>query len=223
MPTQPYYVTDGTRVPSVTTVLNIVDKPALKPWAFSEGRKSGRNELLGKPFAATLSEVTQDALNIGSIVHLMVETDVKGGIPKPPDDLDGALLERVMSGYSAYLSWKNGSRIKIVEAEIPLISEKHRFGGTADFVAELDGQLVLGDVKTSNSVYAEYLAQMAAYGAAYEEVRGEKVTGYHLLRFAKEHGDFAHHYYPNLDDALDAFLTMRRLYEQMAKLRRRAA
>ena len=84
MPTQIYRLADGTRVPSVTTVLNIVDKPALKPWAFAQGRESGRNEALGKPFAATLSEVTQDALNIGTVVHSMVEEDVKGGSPQPP-------------------------------------------------------------------------------------------------------------------------------------------
>ena len=34
-----------------------------------------------------------------------------------------------------------------------------------------------------------------------------------IKRFAKEHGDFAHHYFPNLDDAWRQFVLFREAYD----------
>jgi len=228
MPTQAkgYFLRDGTRVPSVTTVLNVVDKPALKPWAFSQGRISGLAEARGEPFATSLYEVTKGALEVGTIVHLMAELDVKGEDPDSaiPVDLDADLREKVSSGFAAYVAWKKGSRVEIVDCEVPVISERYRFGGTLDFIGKLDGKLILGDFKTSNGIWPEYLAQLAAYAHAYTESTENAIEGgFHLLRFAKEHGDFAHHYFPSLDEGWEAFLSMRTLYDAMAKLKKRAA
>ena len=59
--------------------------------------------------------------------------------------------------------------------------------------------LVLLDYKTSNGVYSDMLIQLAAYKNLWEENRPDlPITGgCHLLRFAKERGDFAHHYFKN--------------------------
>jgi hypothetical protein len=46
--------------------------------------------------------------------------------------------------------------------------------------------------------------------------------GLHLCKFSKEYGDFAHHYYPNLDDAFEGFKRMRELYEIDKGIRKRA-
>ena len=47
--------------------------------------------------------------------------------------------------------------------------------------------------------------------------------GYHILRFAKESGDFAHHYYPNLDDGWEMFLCLRKAWDLDLKLKKRAS
>jgi hypothetical protein len=94
-----------------------------------------------------------------------------------------------------------------------------------DFIGRLDGKLVLGDFKTSNGVWPEYLCQLAAYAKAYEETTGRRIDGgYHLLRFSKQNGDFGHHYYPSLDDdAWPAFLHLRALHDLNERLKKRAA
>lgn len=48
MPTTKYYTSNGDLVPGVTTVLNVADKPALKPWAYKQGKADGARETNGK-------------------------------------------------------------------------------------------------------------------------------------------------------------------------------
>ena len=49
-----------------------------------------------------------------------------------------------------------------------------------------------------------------------------RLTGYHLCRFAKEEGDFSHHYYPSLKHEAETFLKLRGLYDDMKKIDKRA-
>ena len=111
-----------------------------------------------------------------------------------------------------------------------MVSEEYRYGGTFDGVGLMDGKHSLIDFKTSNSLYSDYLIQLAAYAHLIEE--GEEMAtrvplgikldgGFHLLRFAKENGDFSHHFYPALPEAWGAFKLMRQLYELDKLLKRR--
>jgi hypothetical protein len=81
------------------------------------------------------------------------------------------------------------------------------------------------DVKTSSGVYRDNLLQVAAYRHLWEENNpGLKMNGgYHILRFAKEAGDFSHHFYPNLDEAWEMFLHLRAAYDLDLKLKKRAS
>ena len=47
------------------------------------------------------------------------------------------------------------------------------------------------------------------------------VGGFHLCRFAKEQGDFSHHYFPSLADEAETFLRMRDLFDRVKKAERR--
>jgi hypothetical protein len=187
----------------------------------------------GQPAPSGLYEGS-DILAIGTCVHSMCEAWVKGD--EPMLVLEKALEEETVndkatfraqaaSAYSAFEFWCKGTQLEIVDCEVAVISEVHRYGGTLDFIGKLNGKLVLGDFKTSNGVWPEYLCQLAAYAKAYEETTGNKIDGgYHLLRFSKENGDFGHHFYPSLDDdAWPAFLHLRALYDLNEKLKKRAA
>jgi hypothetical protein len=164
----------------------------------------------------------------------MCEAWVKGGNPQTvlTEALDAktvvdrdAFKRQAGSAYSAFEFWCKGTQLEIIDCEVQVISEAHRYGGTLDFIGRLDGKLVLGDFKTSNGVYPEMLCQLAAYAKAYEQCTDKQIDGgYHLLRFSKENGDFGHHYYPSLDDdAWPAFLHLRALYDLHEKLKKRAA
>ncbi len=49
-----------------------------------------------------------------------------------------------------------------------------------------------------------------------KDIADVPVTGgeFHLLRFSKEHADFAHHYWNELDDAWEQFLLLRTITKQ---------
>lgn len=233
-PKNGYYI-NGKRVPGTTTVIGrFKDSGALLYWAYNQGKEHEGLRRDGKEAPANLYDVSQKAADIGTVVHEMVEASIKGEDHTRPlmklTELED--IEKAKSGFSAYQKWASMSGLEIVAQEVQLISPSLMFGGTPDAIGKLDGELCLIDWKTSNSVYQDYLIQLAAYKHLIEEgVEIEsrqplnmKITGgFHLCRFAKEHGDFSHHYFPDLSEAFEAFEHMRRLYEIDKTLKKRAA
>jgi len=103
-----------------------------------------------------------------------------------------------------------------------LVSELYKFGGCPDAIGKIDGKLTLVDWKTSNSVYPDMLIQLAAYKQLWEENFPDRpLYGFHLCRFSKEHGDFAHHYYSELNDAWEQFKLFRQAYDLDKLLKKR--
>lgn len=212
MPTQPYLNAAGKRVPSVTTIISrFKESGGLVHWAWQLGRD-------GLDYR-TEREKAADA---GTAAHAMVEADIRGDFFDPTPYADD-VLEPARMAFGAYKEWCDQTRLKPVATEVPLVSERHQFGGCLDAML-VNGKLALGDWKTSNAVYADYLIQLAAYAMLWEEAHPDQPIegGFHLLRFSKG-GDFSHHFYPKLDEAKRAFLLMRELYDISAALKKRAA
>lgn len=206
-----YRTEDGCRVPGVTTIIGkFKEAGGLIHWAWQLG-------IDGQDYR----EVRDKAAGIGNIAHDMVECHIRGR-EFDPSPYDKADVDKAENSFLAFLEWAGQTNLKAIETETSLISEKHRFGGTLDAML-VSGKLALGDWKTSNSVYPEYLLQLAAYKLLWEENRPKQpiTGGFHLLRFDKTHGDFGHFYYGNLDEAAEAFLLERRLYDLMAGLKKR--
>ena len=214
-PKKGYHLSDGTRIPSVTTIINrYKDSGGLIWWAWNEG-------IEGRDYRDTRDK----AADAGTLAHEMVEDWLTTGREPRPIDGDSDVEEKALGAFCAFLSWWNQSKIQVIDQEMQMVSEEHRFGGTPDAIGEFDGELCLLDWKSSNRIYQDYLIQLAAYKALWEENNPDKplTGGFHLCRFAKEHGDFSHHYFPNLDEAWEAFLLMRRLYDLDKELKKRAA
>lgn len=216
-----YFLKDGTRVPGTTTVIGrFKDSGGLLQWAFKQG-KAGKSHLY---------EEAEKAADIGTAAHAMVEAiinDANADVKKIASDLlpNEDMRFKALSSFGAYQAWAKNFGVQILEQELGLVSEKYAYGGTLDAVGIIGNQLVLLDWKTSNSVYADYLVQLAAYKNLWEENHPDRpiTGGFHLLRFAKEHGDFAHHYFPNLDNAWRQFILFREAYEIDRELKKRAA
>lgn len=214
-PREGYYLKDGTRVPGTTTVIGrFKESGAIVHWAWEQGKA-------GKDYRAT----KQSAADSGTMAHALVEASIKGEIAPTFPDAEPDVIARAVAAFGAYCTWASQSKLEILVTEPRLISEVHRFGGTLDAIGYLNGSLCLLDWKTSNAVYSDYLLQLAAYKVLWEENNpSDLITGgLHLCRFAKEHGDFAHHFYPNLDDAWEQFTLFRRAYDIDKGLRKRAA
>ena len=207
---RPYkgYEIDGEKVPGVTTILSrFKESGALMYWAWDQGRN-------GKDFRET-SKAGADA---GTLAHDMVEHDIYG----QPFDLSGydeTTISRAQGAFNAYKEWKEQTSLTIAEAEIPLLSRHYRFGGTLDAIF-VRGKLALGDWKTSNGVYADYVLQLAAYQLLWEENYPDRPIegGFHLLRFSKSESkddptSFAHHYWSQLNVAKEQFLHLLAAYK----------
>jgi len=217
MPTQKagYYLKDGTRVPSVTTVLGrFKEAGPLMMWAWRCGKD-------GKDFR----EERDKAADSGTLAHAAVEAWVKGEEFRFADggSADGEVAARAKVAFGAFLEWAEQTRLKVDKIEMPLVSEKYAFGGTFDAIL-LGAKRAMGDWKSSNGVYGEYLAQLAAYGRLWEEnFPDEPITGgFHLCRFDKSHGDFTHKWWGELGAGWEYFLRLREAYEYDKELKQRA-
>lgn len=209
-PRQGYYV-DGVKVPGVTTVLGrFKESGGLIHWAWKLGTE-------GKDY----KQVRDDAADAGTLAHEIIDTYINGGTVTLDGDSD--LVKQALSAFQAYQNWEKSTGIKIDWTERQLVSKVHKFGGTPDAFGTLDNKPILLDWKTSNSVYSDYLLQLAAYALLIEENYGIEVQGYYLCRFSKENADFSIHHYPDLTDARRMFLLLREAYDLDKTLKKRAA
>ena len=216
-PAAGYRLKDGTRVPGTTTVAKLIDGgdiEGLLIWANRLGQE-GKDHRAERDAAAS----------IGTLAHDMVEHHIKGHEYVPPPDMDRGKLGKAAKALEAYLAWERRTRLKIISTEVSLVSEAHRFGGTLDAIGEIDNELCLCDHKTSNSIYPAYLLQLVAYGKIWNENNPDRqlVGGFHLLKYSKDHPDFSHHYYANLEHEWQMFLHCLALYEGRKQIKKRAA
>jgi hypothetical protein len=190
-----YRLADGTEVPGVTTIAGrFKNSGAIVQWAFRQGR-------LGLP--SLYAKLDQEA-DIGTCVHDMVGLAFRGkgdeeiqffaqqALPDPVD------FGRAMAGFRAYRAWEQSFKVRVVDSELSLVSEKHKYGGTLDFTAVVGNELALLEIKTASGIYADHLIQGSAYKPLYEERFPERALtgGYHVIRLPKDGSSFAHHHYP---------------------------
>jgi hypothetical protein len=217
-PRKGYYVGDQ-KVPGVTTLIGrFKESGPLMYWAFEQGKAAQRGEI------TNLYDKRDSAAEAGTLAHSLVEAKIHG-LPLP--DLSSYPPEialQATQGYENYLRWQEDNKIEIACQEMELVSEKHLYGGCPDAIGKNSrGDLCILDWKTSNGVYLDYLLQIAAYNNLWLENHPDMplTGGFHLLRFSKEHADFAHHYWSELDEAWEMFLLFRRAYDLDKLLKRR--
>lgn len=219
-PIKGYRDVSGKKIPGTTTIIGrFKDSGALIRWAWQRGKEFPDEDLYAS---------RDEAGAIGTVAHAMVEASIKGLNPEGVGGL--AMLndegrERARNAFKTYQQWASMSKLEILEQEIPLVSERYKFGGTPDAIGKVNGQLCLVDWKTSNGVYGDYLLQLAAYKQLWEENNPDRplVGGFHLCRFSKDYGDFSHHFYTELESAWAMFWRLREAYEFDKELKKRAA
>lgn len=215
----------GERLPGTTTVCGrFKDSSALMIWAFKQGQSG----------AASLYENSGKAADIGTCAHAMIESHINGADPLTAlaglaDD--PAMKDKAAQSFDNYLQWEHQSGIVLISKyqEIQLISPQYLYGGTPDAIGIIGGEHVLVDWKTSNGIYPDYLIQLAAYKELIEhgirmdtgEPLNITISGFHLCRFAKDHPDFEHRYFGELDAAWEQFKRYRACYDTDKELKKR--
>lgn len=194
---------DGTEVgplDSVTTILNVIEKPALKGWAARMAADYFKKEILrlgAKGLtAAALDQIAisaqkahtvfaKDAADLGSACHDAFEAIILGReLPSYPEELKQPV--------SAFKEWRlgPGSDIEIVDTETAVGSLEHKAGGRLDAIgySEKRGGWGLVDYKTSSGFYGnEYAYQVGGgYALMVEEMFGIDIAWAEIIRFGKK-------------------------------------
>ena len=209
---------------SVTTVLGVINKPALIPWARNQALEkvrltleefmgaAGRGYLSGIDIPALIEEartrpdeIRDEAGNLGTRAHDLIEKYLRGEEAVVPDDLTQVLI--------SFLSWQKESCITVTMAEQMVYSAKHLYAGTMDAWGIRDGKPVALDWKTSNALYPEAALQVSAYAKAWEEMTGERCERAYVVRFGKTKAEFEVREVADIDASFQAFLAAKTLYE----------
>lgn len=202
-----YYFKDNTPYVSVTRVLEIIDKPALRYWFGKQVYKAmvvnpsiSEQEALSAPYAAS-----DKAKNRGSAVHSVVEAYKAGtAVTQSTEELQPFI--------NAFFEWANNNHIKIISQEKTVFSKKYGYAGTYDLLATLNGggKNILIDVKTNKdgTVYPEAFLQLSAYKHALEE-EGQKTDQIAVLALSSK-GTFT---FQTGQDCFEAFLNAKALWE----------
>jgi len=169
---QIYKLADGTRVPGTTTVTGILDKPALVKWANNLGLQG-----------IDSSKYVDEKARIGTLAHAMIEAYLKG------EEIDTSEYSKVEIDQAEtclikFWDWTNEHKIKPILCEVPLVSERYRYGGTIDCFGEVDGKPMLLDFKTGKGIFPEMLIQLAAYNQLLTE-NGHVPDGCRILRVGR--------------------------------------
>ena len=142
----------GGVIPSVTTVLNELNKPAMIRWANRLGLEG-----------IDVDKQVDEFADIGILTHYLIMCRLRDEVPDvsefTPEQLDVA-----QRCFKKYLDWEEKNPVKCIMAEEPLVSERFQYGGTLDLYGLCRKRFLLGDFKTSaTGIYQEMVYQVAAY------------------------------------------------------------
>lgn len=215
------YMWAGNYVPGVTTILQTLGKPALVPWAakvtgdyFYNAVNSGRTDYAAilKEAKAAHRNIAKDAADIGQNVHLYAECTFKK-LPLPE-----LLTDQAKRGVEAFHKWLDAHKVEVLASERRIFSHEHYYAGTCDFVANIDGKKVVGDIKTSSGIYPEMRLQTAAYQHALQEEKKITFDERLIIRFDKKSGDFEAKTFGDFDLDFAGFAAALKLHRTLQEM-----
>jgi len=198
----------GKRLPGVTTITGVMDKPALVAWANRIGLQG-----------IMVREYVDEMATIGTLAHYIVECDCRG---EKPDLSDYSPNQVSLAENSAikYFEWLKGRKLEVIFSEKPLISEAAQVGGTVDVYGKINGVPTLIDLKTCKACYPEHFTQVAAYAMILRE-NGYAVDDVRIIRIGRDESEgFEDRKVPDVDLHIKRFLICRELYSINAKIAR---
>lgn len=215
------YKLDGDWVPGVTTILGVLNKPALTKWAAREVAEyvadnreavehlyhSGRG-----PMVAMLKETPwqkrDTAAARGTTFHDFAERIAKGEEVDVPDEQVG-MVESCLQFMEDYDIPANAT------AEVCVGSREHRYAGKVDLLAND----AIRDYKSGKRIYASTAFQLSAYAGAEFMCDGEGGPEQPLPKVEASYGvhirEDGYDVYPLAfgPDVFDEFLAIRRAFD----------
>lgn len=236
-PSGRFYEIDGESYPSVTHILQVINKPALVNWAANQERTlvcEAAADLyedvakLTKPLARTAYLTTLQgrigktkahqrelakAGDIGTQVHRLIEWNLRKSLgqvvgPEP------RVVDDAQWAFMAWEDWAGSVQLKPRLIEQVVFSHVHGYAGTMDLVAHANDVDVLIDFKTGKAVYAEALLQNVAYQVALSEMGHGMPVGGLIVRLPKHQSDPAFEVVevPAVADLFPTFLAVKEVW-----------
>lgn len=145
------YIIEGIWYPRVTKIVSIKAKPALyRFYAEQESFEASR-------------KITEQSAAEGTLVHEAAEAILLGQAPEIDESIKPAI-----KAFQKFLEEKNiQTSPEYVERQI--FHPGHRYAGTIDVMALIDGKFGVLDIKTSQGIYRDYNLQTAAYMGALKD------------------------------------------------------
>jgi len=169
LPDSRYYRRNGKYFPSVTYVLGYYPKG-----------KHFENWLKQVGFSADY--IVRKAAEEGTQVHELCEAYLNGEELKFLDDRGRPIYNPdVWQMFLRFVEFWELYKPTLIETEVHLFSDELKVAGTCDLIVEINGELWLLDLKTSNQIQTTYELQTAVYGQCYEECFGKKIDRYGIL------------------------------------------
>lgn len=204
-----YKNSNGDRVPGVTTILGVMDKPALVKWANNLG-------LQGIDSAKYVDGLAR----IGTLAHYIIECYLK----KQDVDYSDYTENEITAAENSVLKffrWLESNNFEVIASELQLVSDKYNYGGTIDCICKLNGKVTLLDFKTCKGCYSEHHTQAVAYKLLAEEF-DYKIDDIRILRIGRDDDEgFEEITVGKIDAHERRFHICRELYEVNKELNRK--
>lgn len=168
------YTFDDVEYPRVSTVMGQIENQGLVMWKInmvidyleSTQDKNGAISVCELETAKTAwKDVSQEALDVGSEVHNVIEKYIKYG-----RDSIGETSDQVTKALVAFWDWEKCHSVKWLESEKPVFSKHYGYAGTLDAVAVVNGEITVIDFKTAKAIYPNYWMQVMAYAKARQDI-----------------------------------------------------
>lgn len=204
------YLIDGKPATGVTTIIGILDKPALVPWAarmvveklqeqpifeeLSVGGKSVLNARLITPEmleeARTAHTKKKEAAGAhGTDAHALVEEYINTCLL--PENEGKPYTHPGLVGIEKFVEWSVENVDHFLFAERKMYNKRLFIAGTADFAyIGKDGKRYMADFKTSSGIFGiGYWLQVAGYRMLAEEEGDAPYDGATIVRMGKKGPD----------------------------------
>ncbi len=201
-----YYWFDGEPYVSVTNVISVLDKPALRYWygqmvfrAMAKDPTLDEKEALAAPYRKN-----KEAKDRGTTIHSIVEAwkHSQSYLDSVPDKFNGYA--------QAFYKFLQDHKMSIVTHERSVKSDLYKYAGTLDLLVKRNGNELptIVDIKTGKDIYPESFLQLSAYKQALKE-EGQEVDGMMVILLGED-GGYKMEF--KSEDYLDQFLACLKLY-----------
>lgn len=167
-----------------------------------------------------------EATSIGSLAHRFLEAELhyraeEGPKPERPKvdpvlapDFTSGMIDMANHSITAGLTFLEEHEVKPLMLERVLFHPGEAYIGSCDFVGYVDGELVIGDWKSSKRLYVEYRLQLAAYANAYLAEFNTLIKTRYLWNIKKDGTglEFEKHGLDTFQEDLDCFQGCHTLY-----------